>query len=295
MTSSVFTILLLVGLSSSLPSTLIEPSTNKMVHDMMDAIESGMNDPVGDDASLKGRNFWLVSVTLTSTSTLLETATTTTTITPSCVDGMFMECTETPTTMPPTTTAIPTTTGTSVPRRKNKNKNKKNKNKKNKNKRKPDSRSEFMDLISDIYQGAVVTDQYGEEADISVLFPGQIMEARSTLTDVDEFFMRNDDPNLQSGQLSWKEMAVEGLEETPCSRKSHGHGNHKRPRIITIDNVVETVTYTSTSTIEETAIATATFSVSLASCTPAGFEFPIPLCTDLPTTGAPTTTGAPRY
>jgi len=292
MTSSVFTILLLVGLSSSLPSTLIEPSTNRMVHDMMDAIESGMNDPV-EDGEGKGRNFWLVSVTLTSTSTVIETATTTTTITPSCVDGMFMECTETPTTMPPTTTAIPTTTGTSVPRRKNK--NKKNKNKKNKNKRKPDSRSEFMDLISDIYQGAVVTDQYGEEADISVLFPGQIMEARSTLTDVDEYFMRNDDPNLQSGQLSWKEMAVEGLEETPCSRKSHGHGNPKRPRIITIDNVVETVTYTSTSTIEETAIATATFSVSLASCTPAGFEFPIPLCTDLPTTGAPTTTGAPRY
>merc|ERR1712073_24913 len=142
-----------------------------------------------------------------STSTLLETATTTTTITPSCVDGMFMECTETPTTMPPTTTEIPTTT-VAAPRKKNK---------KNKNKRKPDSRSEFMDLISDVYQGAVVTDQYGEEADISVLFPGQIMEARSTLTDVEEYFMRNDDPNLQSGQLSWKEMAVEGLEETPCS------------------------------------------------------------------------------
>merc|ERR1719384_2450607 len=140
----------------------------------MDAIESGMNDPVGDDASLKGRNFWLVSVTLTSTSTVLETATTTTTVTPSCVDGMFMECGAT--TEIPTTAEIPTTT-VSAPRRKNK------------NKRKPDSRSEFMDLISDIYQGAVVTDQYGEEADISVLFPGQIMEARSTLTDVDEYFM----------------------------------------------------------------------------------------------------------
>merc|ERR1711950_120578 len=101
-----------------------------------------------------------------------------------------MECGAT--TEIPTTTEIPITT-VSAPRRKNKNKNKKNK-----NKRKPDSRSEFMDLISDVYQGAVVTDQYGEEADISVLFPGQIMEARSTLTDVEEFFMRNDDPNLQS-------------------------------------------------------------------------------------------------
>ena len=62
--------------------------------------------------------------------------------------------------------------------------------------------------------------------------------------------------------MTWKEMAVEGLEETPCSRKRHG-ANPKRPRIITIDNVQETVTLTTTSIITEPATATATFTVSV--------------------------------
>ena len=63
--------------------------------------------------------------------------------------------------------------------------------------------------------------------------------------------------------MSWKEMSVEGLEKTPCSRKGNAGGKPKRPRIITIDNVMETVTYTSTSTITESAFTTATFSVSV--------------------------------
>ena len=62
--------------------------------------------------------------------------------------------------------------------------------------------------------------------------------------------------------MTWKEMAVEGLEETPCSRKRNG-ANPKRPRIITIDNVQETVIFTSTATITESAFTTATFSVSV--------------------------------
>merc|ERR1719361_1666003 len=103
MTSSVLALLLLAGLAASLPATLIEPTANKMVHDMMDAIESGMEDPV-EDVEGRGRNFWLISVTLTSTSTVLETASVTTTIPPSCVDGTFMECTATTTTTTTTTT-----------------------------------------------------------------------------------------------------------------------------------------------------------------------------------------------
>merc|ERR1712242_496161 len=99
MTSSLLALLLLAGLAASVPANLVEPATNQMVHDMMDAIESGMEDPVGDVAG-KGRNFWLVSVTLTSTSTVIDTATVTTTTT--------------------------TTTAASAPRKKIK-KNKKNK------------------------------------------------------------------------------------------------------------------------------------------------------------------------
>ena len=62
--------------------------------------------------------------------------------------------------------------------------------------------------------------------------------------------------------MSWREMAVEGLEATPCSRKANQKAN-KRGRIITIDNVMETVTFTSTSTITESDWNTATFSVSV--------------------------------
>ena len=68
-------------------------------------------------------------------------------------------------------------------------------------------------------------------------------------------------------------MAVDGLEETPCSRKSHGHGKPQRPRIITIDKVQETVTYTSTSIVTEPAMATATFSVSVRTKLIAGVFF----------------------
>ena len=180
--ASILALLLLVGLATSLPSTLIEPPTNKMVHDMMDAIESGMNEPDMEmnDVAGKGRAFWLISVTLTSTSTVIETASTTTTITPTCVDGVFMECTETPTTTMPTTT-----TTVAAPRRKNKNKNKRNKNKNG------SRNTEFLSLVSDIYQDAVVTDEYGVKADISVLFPPQARSASLATSDVEEFYMRN--------------------------------------------------------------------------------------------------------
>ena len=62
--------------------------------------------------------------------------------------------------------------------------------------------------------------------------------------------------------MTWKEMAVEGLDETPCARNRNG-AKPKRPRIITIDNVQETVIFTSTATITESAFTTATFSVSV--------------------------------
>ena len=201
MTSSVLALLLLAGLSASLTTTLVEPPANKMIHDMMDAIESGMKDPVEEmeqGAGGKGRAFWLISVTLTSTSTVVETDTTTLTVTPSCVDGMFMECTEMPetTTAADTTTMAATTTDTtpSVPRRKKENKNKRNKNKRNKKKNKKHQGSrneEFLDLVSGIYQDAVVTDEYGMERDISELLSSQARSRSYETGDVEEFYMRN--------------------------------------------------------------------------------------------------------
>merc|ERR1712241_1117558 len=231
------------------------------VHDVMDVIESGMEEPVQG----QGRAFW-IGLTLTTTSTSLITDTVTTTVTPFCIDGMFMECGDT-TVMP--TTVMPTTTQ-AVPRRKNK--NKKNKNKKNK------TRQDLLDLVDDIYRDAVVTDEFGQERDVSVLLPEL---ARSL--EIDNTEEVQDVSSLQGGQLRWSEMMMEGQETPACSRKDLG----KRPRIFTVDNVVETVTFTTTSTIIETGFDTATFTVSLDSCTTAGFTFAVPMCTDLPTTEMP--------
>jgi len=276
---SLLPLLLLSGWAASLPSTLIEPPAHKMIHDVMDVIESGMEEPVQG----QGRAFW-IGLTLTSTSTSLITDTVTTTVTASCVDGMFMECGDTMSTTEMPTTVMPTTTQ-AVPRRKNK--NKKNKNKKNKNKNKNKTRQELLDLVDDIYRDAVVTDEFGQERDVSVLLPDLARSLEIDYTSLDNTVQ--DVPSLQGGQLRWSEMIMEGQETPACSRKDLG----KRPRIFTVDNVVETVTYTSTSTIIETGFNTATFTVSLDSCTTAGFTFAVPMCTDLPTTEMPTTTGAP--
>jgi len=269
---SLLPLLLLSGWAAGLPSTLIEPPAHKMIHDVMDVIESGMEDP----AEGQGRAFW-IGLTLTTTSTSLMTDTVTTTVTPFCIDGMFMECGD--------TTVMPTTTQ-AVPRRKNKNKNKKNKNKKNKNKKKNKTRQELLDLVDDIYREAVVTDEFGQERDVSVLLPELESLRRLKIDNTDEM---EEVPSLQAGQLRWSEMLMESQETPACSRKDLG----KRPRIITVDKVTETKTFTTTSTITETGFSTATFTVSLASCTPVGFTFAVALCTDLPTTEMPTTTGAP--
>merc|ERR1719166_491904 len=119
---SLLSLFLLSGWATSLPSTLIEPATTKMIH----VIESGMEDPVEGQA----RAFW-IGLTLTSTSTSLETATVTTTSTVRCIEGMFTECGDT--TMVPETTPVATTPA--APRKKKHGKHHQKK-KGNKNKKK---------------------------------------------------------------------------------------------------------------------------------------------------------------
>merc|ERR1711913_128027 len=273
---SLLSLFLLSGWATSLPSTLIEPATTKMIHDMMDVIESGMEDPVEGQA----RAFW-IGLTLTSTSTSLETATVTTTTTVRCIEGMFTECGDT--TMVPETTPVAT--------RKKKHGKHHQKKKGNKNKKNSSRKEDLLDIVDDVYRNAVVTDEDGVEKDVSVLMPELARSAE--IDQLMEYYARDDVSSLQSGQLRWSEMEMEDqqrmgdmeLEGSHCARNGIPH---KRPRIFTIDNEVKTVTYTTTSTIIETAPATATFSVTLDTCTTAGFTFAVPLCTDLPTTTMPT-------
>merc|ERR1712062_230736 len=146
----------------------------------------------------------------------------------------------------------------------------------NKNKKNSSRKEDLLDLVDDVYRNAVVTDEDGVEMDVSVLMPELARSAE--IDQLMEYYARDDVSSLQSGQLRWGDMELEG---SHCARNGIPH---KRPRIFTIDNEVKTVTYTTTSTIIETAPATATFSVTLDTCTTAGFTFAVPLCTDLPTT-----------
>ena len=157
---SLLSLFLLSGWATSLPSTLIEPQTTKMIHDMMDVIESGMEDPVEGQA----RAFW-IGLTLTSTSTSLETATVTTTSTLRCIEGMFTECGD--------TTMVPETTPVAAPRKKKHGKHhqKKKGNKNKKNMKNSSRKEDLLDIVDDVYRNAVVTDEDGVEMDVSVLMP----------------------------------------------------------------------------------------------------------------------------
>merc|ERR1711953_978100 len=221
---SLLSLFLLSGWATSLPSALIEPATTKMIHDMMDVIESGMEDPVEGQA----RAFW-IGLTLTSTSTSLETATVTTTTTVRCIEGMFTECGDT--TMVPETTPVATTPA--APRKKKHGKHHQKK-KGNKNKKNSSRKEDLLDIVDDVYRNAVVTDEDGVEKDVSVLMPEL---ARSAEIDQPmEYYARDDVSSLQSGQLRRSDMELEG---SHCARNGIPH---KRPRIFTIDNEVKTVT-----------------------------------------------------
>merc|ERR1711874_851656 len=214
---SLLSLFLLSGWATSLPSTLIEPQTTKMIHDMMDVIESGMEDPVEGQA----RAFW-IGLTLTSASTSR------------CIEGMFTECGDT--TMVPETTPVATTPA--APRKKKHGKHHQKK-KGNKNKKNSSRKEDLLDIVDDVYRNAVVTDEDGVEMDVSVLMPEL---ARSAEIDQPmEYYARDDVSSLQSGQLRWSEMEMEDqqrmgdmeLEGSHCARNGIPH---KRPRIFTIDN-----------------------------------------------------------
>merc|ERR1711994_1081813 len=180
---SLLSLFLLYGWATSLPSTLIEPATTKMIHDMMDVIESGMEDPVEGQA----RAFW-IGLTLTSTSTSLETATVTTTTTVRCIEGMFTECGD--------TTMVPeTTTPVAAPRKKKHGKHHKNK----KNMKNSSRKEDLLDIVDDVYRNAVVTDEDGVEMDVSVLMPELARSAE--IDQLMEYYARDDVSSLQSGQL----------------------------------------------------------------------------------------------
>ena len=193
---SLLSLFLLSGWATSLPSTLIEPATTKMIHDMMDVIESGMEDPVEGQA----RAFW-IGLTLTSTSTSLATATVTTTSTLRCIEGMFTECGDT--TMVPETTPVATTPA--APRKKKHGKHHQKK-KGNKNKKNSSRKEDLLDIVDDVYRNAVVTDEDGVEMDVSVLMPELARSAE--IDQLMEYYARDVSLGLSSLNIHFRNQSL---------------------------------------------------------------------------------------
>merc|ERR1712233_142880 len=239
-------ILSLFGLTMAMPH-LQEPKNARSVNEMIDAVESGMASPEDPHARAL-----FVSLTLTSTSTMLDTATVTTTVTNSCWAG-------TTTTTTTTTTSTTTTTTTAASGR-----------------RKREAMM-FQDMVHDYTYGFTVIDvETGDEVDpMTIISPTQVARAEDVHDVLDADLVVDSDVELESGSLTWKEVAIDGRSRSSCARSDHG--DEKRARIIALANEVVTLSLTSTSTITSTAATTKTFSVAV-SCTTAGFSFGVPMC-----------------
>merc|ERR1712142_257987 len=235
----------LVGLTMAMPH-LQEPKNARSVNEMIDAVESGMASPEDPHARAL-----FVSITLTSTCTMLDTATVTTTVTNSCWSGTIPEC---------TTTTTTTTTTTKAP----------------KGRRKREAMM-FQDLMNDYTYGFTVTDaETGDEVDpMTIIAPTAVARQDDILDVLDADFVVDSNVELESGSLTWKEVALAGKSRSSCARSDH---DQKRARIIGLTDTVVTLSRTSTSTVTSTAATTQTFNVQAVSCTTAGFTFGVPMC-----------------
>merc|ERR1712064_210237 len=231
----------LVGLTMAMPK-LIEPNNARRVNEMIDAIESGMASPEDPHARAL-----FVSITLTSTSTKLDTATVTTTVTNSCWSGPIPECTTTTTTTKPP-----------------------------KGRRKREAMM-FQDMMNDYTYGFTVTNaETGDEVDpMTIIAPTAVARQDDVLDVLDADFVVDSNVELESGSLTWKEVALAGKSRSSCARSDH---DQKRARIIGLTDTVVTLSRTSTSTVTSTAATTQTFNVQAVSCTTAGFTFGVPMC-----------------
>jgi len=136
----------------------------------------------------------------------------------------------------------------------------------------------FHDMVHDYAYGFTVIDvDTGDEVDpMTIIAPTAVIVARQDdVVDVlDADLVVDNNVELQSGSLTWKEVALSGKSRSSCARSDH---DDKRARIIALANEVVTLSLTSTSTITSTAATTKTFSVSV-SCTTAGFTFGVSMC-----------------
>merc|ERR1711988_574765 len=180
---------------------------------------------------------------------MLDTTTTTTTVTNSCWSGTISECT--------TTTTTTTTTTAGSGRRKR-------------------EAMMFHDMVHDYTYGFTVIDvETGEEVDpMTIIAPTAVARQDEVLDVLDADLVVDSNVELESGSLTWKEVAVDGKSRSSCARSDH---DEKRARIIALANEVVTLSLTSTSTITSTAATTKTFSVAV-SCTTAGFTFGVSMC-----------------
>merc|ERR1719348_618059 len=180
---------------------------------------------------------------------MLDTATVTTTVTNTCWSGTIPEC---------TTTTTTTTTTASKGRRKR-------------------EAMMFQDMMHDYTYGFTVIDvDTGDEVDpMTIIAPTAVARQDDVLDVLDADFVVDRNVELESGSLTWKEVALAAKSRSSCARSDH---DQKRARIIGLTEEVVTLSLTSTSTVTSTAATTQTFNVQPVSCTTAGFSFGVPMC-----------------
>merc|ERR1711973_383570 len=227
----------------------VKDSHSDHVNELLDAVESGLN------SDAEGRALF-ISITLTSTNTVTSTATATVTTAPLCFTA---------------TTAIPDC-ATLAP-----------------NGRDLDAKEEDMAIEGDNadhdehtvakqrhsynpYPNAIVTRSDGKQGSILDILPTPVMmeEPENGRIDFDAFDgVYQMHSGLQSGNLEWREVAVQGL--SSCGRSAN-----KRPRILALSSTSTDSTFVSTST-STVSLATVTNTVQVL-CTNAGFTFAVPAC-----------------
>merc|ERR1712064_225008 len=116
----------------------------------------------------------------------------------------------------------------------------------------------FQDMVHDYTYGFTVIDvETGDEVDpMTIISPTQVARAEDVHEVLDADLVVDSDVELESGSLTWKEVAIDGRSRSSCARSDHG--DEKRARIIALANEVVTLSLTSPSPITSTAATTKT-------------------------------------
>merc|ERR1739848_333679 len=120
------------------------------------------------------------------------------------------------------------------------------------------SMSDFESLITE----GLTVERDGMKVDPLTIMPSKPTQARADFEKFDVDGVIVPQSELSSGQMTWKEVAVQGL-QPGCGRSS---GPQKRPRFIMLENETLIKNFTITMTVAGITCTTAGFTFSISAC-----------------------------